>query len=167
MNPVKLPKMTKKEIADLIKGQMICRIAFKGEKAPYIAPFQYALIDGKLYFHFTKYGRKIDLIKKGEPVCVEIEKTTPDMSEYAFVSLIGNLKIVEDPEERAKAIKKLAEEGKRRLSKNFLAAHGFNAEDGWDSLSPEKPLIIVKLETVTDVVGLKSPKPPNKSKTEN
>jgi hypothetical protein len=31
----------------------------------------------------------------------------------------------------------------------------------------KKPLIIVKLEKVTDVVGLKSPKPLNKSKTEN
>jgi len=128
MNPLKLPKMTKKEIVDLIKGQLICRIAFKGEKAPYIAPFQYALVDGKLYFHFTKYGKKIELIKKSEPVCVEIEKVTPDMSEYAFVSLIGNLKIVEDPEERAKAIKKLADQDKRKLSKNFLAVHGFKAE---------------------------------------
>jgi len=157
MNPVKLPKMTKKEIADLIKGQLICRIAFKGEKAPYIAPFQYALMDGKLYFHFTKYGRKIELIKKSEPVCVEIEKITPDMSEYAFVSLIGNLKIVEDPEERAKAIKKLADQGKRKLSKNFLAAHGFKAEDGWDSLTQNKRLIIVKLADVSETVGLKSP----------
>jgi hypothetical protein len=38
------------------------------------------------------------------------------MSEYAFVSLIGNLKIVEDSKERAEAIKKLAEQGKRKLS---------------------------------------------------
>lgn len=40
-------------------------------------------------------------------------------------------------------------------------------KNGWSSLSPEKPLIIVKLENITDVVGLKSPKPLNKSKTES
>ena len=112
---------------------------------------------GKLYFHFTKYGRKIELIKKSEPVCVEIEKITPDISGYAFVSLIGNLKIVEDPEERAKAIKKLADQGKRKLSKKFLAAHGFKPEDGWDSLTQNKGLIIVKLVDVSEIVGLKSP----------
>jgi nitroimidazol reductase NimA-like FMN-containing flavoprotein (pyridoxamine 5'-phosphate oxidase superfamily) len=40
MNPVKLPKMTEDEIAGLIKEQLICRIAFKVDKIPYIAPFQ-------------------------------------------------------------------------------------------------------------------------------
>lgn len=157
MDPVKLPKMTGKEVEDLIRGQLICRIAFRGEKAPYIAPFQYAFVNGQLYFHFTRYGRKIELIRKGEPVCVEIEKITPDMSEYAFVSLVGDLKIVEDPEEWEKALRNMADQGKRKLSKNFLAAHGFNAEDGWDSLTRNRQLIIVKLDNVSETVGLKSP----------
>lgn len=157
MGPFRLPKMTKKEIESLIHEQMICRIAFRGE-APYIAPFQYAVIKGKLYFHFTKYGRKIQLLEKDDAVCTEIEKTKPDMSEYAFVSIIGNLKIVEDPVERAEAITKLAEQGRRKLSENFLAAHGIKPEEGWSSLSSEKALIIVKLEKITEYIGLKSPK---------
>lgn len=156
MGLVKLPRMTRAEIVKLIKEQMICRIAFRGEKSPYIAPFQYTFAGRHLYFHFTNYGRKLKLLNQNEPVCVEIEKTTHDMSEYAFIAIIGKLRIVEDPKERAKVIEKMAYEGKKKLSENFLAAHGFRTEEGWSSLSPEKPLIIVKLERITEYVGLKS-----------
>jgi hypothetical protein len=154
---VKLPKMTRAEVLKLIKEQMICRIAFRGDETPYIAPFQYVFINGYLYFHFTNYRRKMKLLKQDEPVCVEIEKTTPDMREYAFVSLVGKLKIVTAPKERAKVIEKMANEGKRKLSENFLASHGLRREDGWASLFPGKPLTIVKLERVLECIGLKSP----------
>jgi len=67
------------------------------------------------------------------------------------------LKTVTDPQERARVIKRMAEEGKRRLSRNFLPAHGFKKEDGWSSFTPEKPLLIVKLEEIAEEIGLKSP----------
>ena len=51
----KLPKMEKFEIEKLLQEQMLCRIAFKGDKYPYIAPFQYVLMGGSLYFHFTDW----------------------------------------------------------------------------------------------------------------
>jgi nitroimidazol reductase NimA-like FMN-containing flavoprotein (pyridoxamine 5'-phosphate oxidase superfamily) len=55
---VKLPKMDKSEIERLLQEQMLCRIAFKGDEYPYMAPFQYVLMGGSLYFHFTDYGKK-------------------------------------------------------------------------------------------------------------
>ena len=55
---VKLQKMELEMVKELLKNQIICRIAFKGDKYPYMAPFQYAYIDGNLYFHFTRYGKK-------------------------------------------------------------------------------------------------------------
>ena len=82
---VKLPKMSKSEIKELVSEQNLCRIAFKGEKYPYMAPFQYVLIDGELYFHFTDYGKKMKLIENDNWVCVEIEKFKPDLSSYNFV----------------------------------------------------------------------------------
>ncbi len=154
---VKLPKMEKFEIQRLLRETMLCRIAFKGDEYPYMAPFQYVLMNGSLYFHFTDYGKKMKLIEKDKRVCVEIEKYTPDLSEYNFVVLTGELEVVRNPQERAKVIKKIAEEGKQRLSTNFLAAHGFKKEEGWSSLTPEKPVVIVKLKQVIDEIGLKSP----------
>jgi len=84
--------MEKHEIDQLIHEQMLCRIAFKGADYPYMAPFQYVLMSGSLYFHFTDYGRKMKLIERDNRVCVEIEKFRQDMSEYNFVVLKGKVR---------------------------------------------------------------------------
>ena len=141
----------------LLQEQMLCRIAFKGDKYPYMAPFQYVLMDGSLYFHFADYGKKMRLLERDKRVFVEIEKYRPDFSEYNFVVLRGELEVVRDHDERAKAIRQIAEEGKKKLSTNFLAAHGFKKEEGWAIFTPEKPVVIVKLKKVTEEIGLKSP----------
>ncbi len=149
--------MTRRELEKLIKEQRICRIAFKGDKHPYMAPFQYVFMKGSLYFHFTDYGRKMRLLEKDKQVCVEIESYRPDLSEYRFAVLSGTLKVVTDPQERAKVIRKMAEDGKQRLSENFLVAHGLRREQGWSSFTPDKPFVIVKLEKIDEEIGLKSP----------
>ncbi len=136
---------------------MLCRIAFKGDEYPYMAPFQYVFMNGSIYFHFTDYGRKMKLLEKDKRVCVEIEKYKPDLSEYKFIVLRGLLKVVTNYYERVRVMKRMAKEGKQKLSPNFLAAHGFKKEEGWSSLSEEKPLIMVKLENVVQEIGLKSP----------
>ena len=157
LNVIKLPKMKKDETKKLLKEQILCRIAFEGGKYPYIAPFQYVLMDGTLYFHFTDYGKKMKLLGRNNRVCVEIEKYKPDLSEYNFVVFRGELEIVKEHGERAKVINKIAEEGKQKLSTNFLAAHGIKKEAGWDSFTPERPVVIVKLKKVAEEIGLKSP----------
>ncbi len=150
--------MSESEINQLLEEQILCRIAFRGAKAPYIAPFQYALVDDHLYFHFTSYGKKMGFLEEGNSVCVEIEDYTEDFSNYRFVVLIGKLKTVTGSKEKALAIERMVETAKtKRLSENFLAAHGFPKEKGWAFLTPDKPMVIVKLETVTERIGLKSP----------
>jgi nitroimidazol reductase NimA-like FMN-containing flavoprotein (pyridoxamine 5'-phosphate oxidase superfamily) len=148
--------MSKAEIGNLISEQFLCRIAFVGEKYPHIMPFQYVVLNGVLYFHFTEYGTKMKLLESGSWVCVEIEKYESDLSEFQFVILKGSLEAVTDPSERAKAIGKMAEQGKRMLSRNFLTAHGFNKGDDWSSFIPDKPLTIVKLNPASES-GLRSP----------
>jgi nitroimidazol reductase NimA-like FMN-containing flavoprotein (pyridoxamine 5'-phosphate oxidase superfamily) len=152
-----MPKMNEKEIKKLISEQLLCRIAFTGETKPYIAPFQYVVFDGNLYFHFTDYGKKMSFFKQGTPVCVEIERYTPNLSEYEFVVLTGNLKLVENREERKKAIIKMAEAGKQLLSPNFLVAHGFPKGSDWSKFTDDQPILIIKLDDVTEKTGLKSP----------
>jgi len=154
---VKMPKMDENEIEKLVSEQFLCRIAFRGDFQPYIAPFQYVIIDGALYFHFTDYGKKMSFFKQETPVCVEIERYTPNLSEYQFVVLAGKLRLVEDLEERKMAIEKMAEAGKQRLSPNFLVAHGFSQGSDWGDFSDEKPILILKLDEVTEKTGLKSP----------
>jgi len=157
MTKVEMPKMKENEIEELIRGQFLCRIAFKGDLQPYIAPFQYVEFNNSLYFHFTDYGKKMSFFKQETPVCVEIERYTPNLSEYGFVVLTGKLRLVENREERKLAIEKMAEVGKQRISKNFLLAHGFSIGSDWSDFTPDKPILIIKLDEVTEKIGLKSP----------
>jgi nitroimidazol reductase NimA-like FMN-containing flavoprotein (pyridoxamine 5'-phosphate oxidase superfamily) len=152
-----MPKMNEKEIEKLISEQFLCRIAFGGVAQPYIAPFQYVVVDGNLYFHFTNYGKKMGFFKQGTPVCVEIERYTPNLSDYEFVVLSGDLKLVENRQERRRAIMKMAEVGKQQLSANFLVAHGFPQGSDWGEFTDDQPILIIKLDNVKEKIGLKSP----------
>ena len=154
---VKLPSMSRKEIDKLIGEQFLCRIAFRGSEGVYIAPFQYVFMNKRLYFHFTDYGNKMAFFREGFPVCVEIEKYAPDLSEYAFVILTGTLKMVVEEEERRNVIHKMAEIGSAKLSTNFLCAHGFESQSGWSVFNAKQPILILRLEKVTSIKGLKSP----------
>jgi hypothetical protein len=157
VRPFKLPSMSEKEIDELINQQFLCRIAFISKDGPYIAPFQYVVMDGSLYFHFTDYGSKIGFLKESNKVCVEIEKYTPNLDEYSFVILKGYLENVVDRQEKKRAIKKMAEFGKANLSNRFLYAHGFDSQDGWSVFDDEQEFLIIKLGKVDYKKGLKSP----------
>ncbi len=157
MTKVKLPKMKESEIEQLIRNQFLCRIAFLGDQQPYLAPFQYVVVNGTLYFHFTDYGKKMSFFQQETPVCVEIERYTPNLSEYGFVVLTGKLRLVEDLEERKMAIEKMAEVGKKKLSPNFLVAHGFSKGSDWGEFTANKPILIIRLDEISEKTGLKSP----------
>jgi len=84
MEIVKIPRMDKEEYDTLIGKGYICRIAFQGEKYPYIAPFLY-VFDGRfLYFLSTKYGKKLEYFRKSPHVAVEVEKYTKEPVELHF-----------------------------------------------------------------------------------
>lgn len=150
--------MSKTEIDSLISEQFLCRIAFGGKLAPYIAVFQYVFTNRYMYFHFTDYGKKMGLLEENVPVCVEVEKYVPDLSAYSFVVLTGKLQVVTDPKEKADAATKMANAAQaHNLSTNFLHAHGFPKTETWNKLASDESLVIVKLVGVTELSGLKSP----------
>ena len=97
------------------------------------------------------------LIEEDKRVCVEIEKYHPNLSQYMFVTLKGKLNIVTNPSERAEVIEKMRQFGKERLSRNFLAAHGLQADENWEALTEQKPIVIVKLDPIAAESGLRSP----------
>ena len=157
MNPIKLPQMNSDEIDDLIGSLKICRIAINREDYPYLAPFRYVVKDNVLYFHFTNYGRKMELLKKEQKVCVQIDHYTPDLSSYKFVSLCGTLEKVTDMTEYGSVVKIFSDTGKKGLSPKFLAAHGLSPEEGWEAFATNKEMIFMKLVKEKSRFGLKSP----------
>lgn len=157
MEIVKIPRMEKEEYDSLIEKGYICRIAFQGEKYPYIAPFLY-VFDGKfLYFLSTKYGKKLDYFRKSPYVAVEVEKYTRDLSSYTFVSMQGYLKEVTDSIEKKLVRQEFVDLIKeRRLSTNILAALGHSPQDPPEAIALEERSLVWKLTGVMDMVALKN-----------
>jgi nitroimidazol reductase NimA-like FMN-containing flavoprotein (pyridoxamine 5'-phosphate oxidase superfamily) len=159
MPVVKLPKMSEEDIKSAIKEDNICRIAFIDGDFPYISPFQYVFHNNTLYFHITDYGKKITILekKKKKNVCVSIEKFEPDLSSYYFISIQGKLERVQKEKEKIEVIKNLIEEARIKYSANFLTAHGFDKNKGWDAFTPDPNLKIYKLKELKRV-GLRGMK---------
>lgn len=157
MEIVKIPKMDKPEYDKLIEEGYLARIAFQGEKYPYIAPFLYVFDGNFLYFLSTKYGRKNDLFKNNPYVSVEVEKYTSDLSSYTFVTMQGYLVQEEDAITKKIVRKKFVEMIKKRnLSPNILAALGHKPSEPLESIVEEERSNIWKLTGVSDIVALKN-----------
>ena len=64
------------EIESIIQDADVCRIAFSDENTSYIVALNFGYKKGnpsKLYFHSARTGRKIDLIKKNNFVCFQMD----------------------------------------------------------------------------------------------
>lgn len=59
-------------IEEILENNTICRIGFVDGEKPYILPHNYGYRDNTLYIHSPLEGKKIDIIKKNNNVCVEI-----------------------------------------------------------------------------------------------
>jgi len=61
-------------IEDILRTSKICRIAMTDADCPYMLPFNYGYRDHCIYIHAAPEGKKIDLLKKNNKVCFEIEQ---------------------------------------------------------------------------------------------
>jgi len=160
MDIIKMPRMKKTEYDGLINKEFICRIAFAGEKQPYIAPFLY-VFDGKfMYFLSTKYGRKVEHFKRNPFVTVEVEEYSSDLSYFSFVAIPGQLIEVEDPEIKRAVREMFVKLVKRKgLSPNVLSALGHSPNEPLDVLLAEERSNVWKLVDVNikEILGLRNP----------
>lgn len=108
---------SREEIIKIIREEGICRLSINDDPYPYIVPMNYGIeIDGEqinLYFHSAMEGRKIDLIKKDNKVCFEIDQnqglvydTKKGSCSMLYECVIGNGEIVFlDGDEKIKALR--------------------------------------------------------------
>jgi nitroimidazol reductase NimA-like FMN-containing flavoprotein (pyridoxamine 5'-phosphate oxidase superfamily) len=146
----KMPRMGKAEYDRLVEEQYVCRIAFKGETHPYIAPFLY-VFDGRfMYFLFTNYGKKVQYFLDNSLVTVEIEHYSPDLSSFSFMALPGRLVQVEDAEQKRVVRERFVHLIKSKaLSSNVLSALGHSPKE------PVEVLLLAEKSTVFKLVGVK------------
>ncbi|NYT01696.1 MAG: pyridoxamine 5'-phosphate oxidase family protein [Methanosarcinales archaeon] len=155
----KLPRMEKSAYDRLIKESHLCRIAFKGDSHPYMAPFIYVFDGRHMYFLSTRYGKKLRYFQQDPRVSVEVEQYAPDLSRFSFVALRGELAEVEDPAE-GRRIREMFVDliRERELSRNILSALGHHPDDPLERLVEEDRNLIWKLVKVEEIVGLQDGK---------
>ena len=157
MDILKIPRMEKEEYDRLIKENYVSRIAFKGTSYPYVAPFLYVFDGHNLFFLSTKYGKKIQYFNENPDVAVEIERISPDLSSYTFVTLLGTLVEVTDRAEGRRVRQQFVNMIKTRgLSSNVVTALGHSPAEPLESIVNENRSLVWKLDKVEEIVALKN-----------
>lgn len=93
------------KIEEIIKNNNICRLGFCDGEMPYVIGMNYGYKDRYFYFHTPNEGKKIDLIKKNNNVCIEIEENVAILeselpcnwgTKYKSVVGFGKIEILSD-----------------------------------------------------------------------
>ncbi len=103
------------EIEEILKKAFVCHLGLTDGFMPYVVPMNYGYEEGHIYLHGAAKGKKIDLIKKNNQVCFEMETFDSKIIKEAeepcdwgtvFRSVIGfgTATILEDKDEKTKAL---------------------------------------------------------------
>ena len=108
----------RKQIETIMAKAKCCRIALVDGILPYIVPINFAVNNNHLYFHSANEGKKIDILRKNNSVCFEIdiegeivESKTACSWGMKYVSVIGfgQAFFIEDNTKKRKALDILME----------------------------------------------------------
>lgn len=112
-------RQEKQEIRDreairaIMAAARVCRLGLSDGGQPYVVPMNFGLGENCLYLHCAREGRKLDILRKNDRVCFEMDllgeikpgKRDCDWStRYRSVIGFGRASLVEDPEERRIAL---------------------------------------------------------------
>jgi nitroimidazol reductase NimA-like FMN-containing flavoprotein (pyridoxamine 5'-phosphate oxidase superfamily) len=64
---------SKEEIESVIQKSLVCRLGMDDEDGPYIVPLSFGYADGCLFFHSAKEGRKLNILRRNNKVCFEVD----------------------------------------------------------------------------------------------
>jgi nitroimidazol reductase NimA-like FMN-containing flavoprotein (pyridoxamine 5'-phosphate oxidase superfamily) len=103
----------RRTIDNILSSSSICRVAFFDSEFPYIVPLNYGYYDNAIYFHSSTNGKKIELIKRNNKVCFEIdhlsriikdEKPCKWTTKYQSVIGYGTIAIITDFKQKIKGL---------------------------------------------------------------
>ena len=103
----------REEIWEIVRSAEICHLGLCSEGWPYVIPLNYGVVGEALYFHCAAEGTKLELMRANPNACFQIEANVEmipnDMAcgwsvRYVSVVGFGGLSLVEDDEEKLKAI---------------------------------------------------------------
>lgn len=111
-------RRTEREVKDVAFMHQVLQdaaeiyVAMNAEGAPYLLPFNFVFLDGCIYIHCAREGRKMDLLRADARVAfatavdIQVEKTT---TRYRSVAGTGTVELVEDDALKNKVLMALAQ----------------------------------------------------------
>jgi len=100
-------------IMEIVSNSLICRLGIFDDEYPYIVPLNYGYYNNALYFHCASEGKKIELLRKNNKVCFEIEQSSEIIKDpvscnwtmkYCSVIGYGIIEIVSDHESKKQGL---------------------------------------------------------------
>lgn len=100
---------------------------------PYAVPLSYVRLDGKVYFHWATAGHKLDAVRRDDRVSfcvVDQDKVVPEAytTYYRSVIVFGRVRILDDPDEKRRAIEALSQ----KYRPGFPEAMAAEIQGAWD-----------------------------------
>lgn len=103
----------RQEIEAILHRAAVCRLAMADENGPYVVPLCFGYRDNLLYFHSAREGKKLDMLKKNNRVCFEVDvdaalkkASRPCQWTMTYQSVIGfgNAFVVETSEDKRRGL---------------------------------------------------------------
>ncbi len=105
-------------IAELLSTSLVGRLGTSGQDGyPRIKPLNFVYLEGRIYFHSAREGEKMEDIKRDSRICFEVDlpiiyvksSGIPCKADYLYRSVMikGRARIVNDREERLRALEGL------------------------------------------------------------
>ena len=103
----------KKVMVSIIEKAIICRVAMCWQDEPYVIPMNFGYRDNYIYLHSAREGRKLDILRNNNKVCIEFDVDVELMQsqvacntsmKYKSVLAFGKVVILKDVAEKKKAL---------------------------------------------------------------
>jgi uncharacterized protein len=133
---------SKKKIIDFLNSQPAGRVAsIDKDGYPQVIPMNFVFTDGFIYMHSHPFGEKLDNIRRNPSVGFEVDQhvcflpsyyfhpTDASQADTLYISVVvkGRAEIVQDSEEKAKALNALMEK--------------YQKEGRYEALKPSMPVV--------------------------
>lgn len=121
----------KSEIVAILKEAMVCRIGLSDGNRPYIIPMNFGYKDNTIYLHSAREGKKIEILKKNNNVCFEVDVRTELKKaeipckwgmKYSSVIGFGTALFIEQQNEKAVALNIIMEKYSNQSSYKYSDA---------------------------------------------
>src|SRR4030042_1937700 len=120
----------KAAIRAVMEEALVCRVGLSDDGMPYVVPMNFGLGENCLYLHSAAEGRKLDILRKNDKVCFEMDllreiRQGPTAcgwgARYESVIGFGRAVLVENPYEKRTAL--------ARIMEHYGACAPFSSED--------------------------------------